>query len=46
MPPQASGVDVRAIMDTWTKQMGYPVVNVDERNGQIHVEQIRYLSTV
>jgi hypothetical protein len=34
------------MMDTWTKQMGYPVVEVDERGDQIHVKQLRYLSTV
>lgn len=37
---QASNLPVKEVMDTWTKQMGYPVLNVkDMRN----ITQKRFL---
>ncbi|XP_041355968.1 endoplasmic reticulum aminopeptidase 1-like isoform X1 [Gigantopelta aegis] len=37
------GVDVTAIMDTWTKQMGYPVVTLAKQNGQLVLTQEHFL---
>jgi puromycin-sensitive aminopeptidase len=43
----ASGKPVTAIMDTWVKQMGYPVLNVDIKRGDsgavVEVAQRRFL---
>lgn len=36
-------LDVKTIMDTWTKQMGYPVVMVEIRGEQVTVKQERFL---
>lgn len=43
----ASGKDVREVMEIWTKKVGYPVVTVteDEPAGKIHVKQNRFLRT-
>ncbi|KAI8322365.1 hypothetical protein GQ54DRAFT_339333 [Martensiomyces pterosporus] len=42
---EASGLDITALMSSWTTMVGYPVVTVDEQleSGQIHVRQNRYL---
>lgn len=38
-------VDVKAVMDTWTLQMNYPVVTVTRLdNGHLRVTQKRFLS--
>ncbi|XP_075056741.1 glutamyl aminopeptidase [Mixophyes fleayi] len=37
---QASGKPVKEVMDTWTRQMGYPVLNVESENT---VKQERFL---
>ncbi|KAM8940284.1 glutamyl aminopeptidase isoform 2-T2 [Pelodytes ibericus] len=37
---QASGKPVKEVMDTWTRQMGYPVLNVESNNV---VKQRRFL---
>ena len=44
---EASGKDVRGVMDIWTKQIGYPVVTVteDEAKGTIALKQNRFLRT-
>ncbi|ODQ51782.1 hypothetical protein SAICODRAFT_59464 [Saitoella complicata NRRL Y-17804] len=43
----ASGKDIVAVADVWTKVQGYPVVNVTEQDGKaaIKVEQHRFLTT-
>ncbi|KAL3884568.1 hypothetical protein ACJMK2_024701 [Sinanodonta woodiana] len=38
-----STIDVGEIMDTWTRQMGYPVVSVREEGDQYILEQSRFL---
>lgn len=42
---QASGKDVRKVMDIWTKKVGYPVISVQENGNKITFTQNRYLST-
>lgn len=44
---KASGKDVSAVMDIWTKRVGYPVVSVTENEDgkSIHVKQNRFLRT-
>ncbi|KAJ8603571.1 hypothetical protein MRB53_042114 [Persea americana] len=43
----ASGKDIAGMMDTWTRNVGYPVLTVkeDEREKTIHVKQNRFLKT-
>jgi aminopeptidase N len=41
----ASGQDVNAIMHPWISNIGYPVLTVSERPGQISVKQARFLFT-
>ncbi|KAI1768310.1 peptidase family M1-domain-containing protein [Hypoxylon sp. FL1150] len=43
----ASGKPVRKIMSIWTKNVGFPVVQVteNEKEGSIHVKQNRFLRT-
>ena len=36
----ASGQPVTSIMDTWTKQMGYPVIRVDSRRRAAHLDLV------
>uniref|UniRef100_A0A8C7JHR0 Aminopeptidase n=1 Tax=Oncorhynchus kisutch TaxID=8019 RepID=A0A8C7JHR0_ONCKI len=38
-------LDVRAIMDTWTLQEGFPLVTVEVRGRQVRLSQERYLKT-
>lgn len=38
-------LDVRAIMDTWTLQEGFPLVTVDVRGREVRLSQERYLKT-
>ncbi|KAH9221868.1 aminopeptidase-like protein [Leptodontidium sp. 2 PMI_412] len=38
------GQDVSVMMRNWTEQMGYPVVKVDEADGQVNVHQSRYIA--
>ena len=44
---EASGKPVKSLMDTWTAQMGYPVLNVESRRDaaglQLEVSQSRFL---
>jgi aminopeptidase N len=38
------GVNITRVMDTWTRQMGYPVVTAtSEANGSITLKQERFL---
>uniref|UniRef100_A0A8C2WGQ6 Aminopeptidase n=1 Tax=Cyclopterus lumpus TaxID=8103 RepID=A0A8C2WGQ6_CYCLU len=38
-------LDVRAIMDTWTLQEGFPLVTVEVRGREVRLSQERYLKT-
>lgn len=40
-----SGKDVVAVMDIWTKKVGFPVVKVEEKGGELHFTQHRFLAT-
>ncbi|KAG0307254.1 hypothetical protein BGZ98_000703 [Dissophora globulifera] len=40
-----SKIDVGEFMDTWTRVIGLPVLNVTEADGVVSVEQHRFLST-
>lgn len=43
---EASGKDVEGVMDTWTKNVGFPVVTVTENDEKtIHLKQNRFLRT-
>ncbi|KAF9908820.1 hypothetical protein BX616_011368 [Lobosporangium transversale] len=42
---EESKVDVKEFMNTWTRVIGLPVLNITEEAGIITVEQHRYLST-
>ncbi|KAG0454705.1 hypothetical protein HPP92_023997 [Vanilla planifolia] len=37
---EESGEPVKALMNSWTKQKGYPVVNVTIKDGQLELEQV------
>ncbi|NWX15596.1 ERAP1 aminopeptidase, partial [Aegotheles bennettii] len=39
-------LDVRAMMDTWTLQTGFPLVTVTVRGKNVHLQQERYLKGV
>ncbi len=39
---EASGKPVKEIMDTWTKQGGYPVLSVEEKSGSLLLNQARF----
>ena len=43
----ASGKDVKSVMEIWTKKVGYPVVTVTENteDNSIHLKQNRFLRT-
>ncbi|KAM5543145.1 hypothetical protein V8D89_003019 [Ganoderma adspersum] len=41
----ATGLDIPKIMDSWIKQMGYPVLTVKEKEDGIHIRQDRFLET-
>lgn len=41
----ASGKDVSAVMNIWTKKVGFPVITVKEDGNKITLTQNRYLST-
>lgn len=38
--------DVRAMMDTWTLQKGFPLVTVTVRGKNVHLQQERYVKGV
>ncbi|XP_047197366.1 endoplasmic reticulum aminopeptidase 1b [Hippoglossus stenolepis] len=38
-------LDIRAIMDTWTLQEGFPLVTVEVRGREVRLSQERYLKT-
>lgn len=42
----ANQMDVQSFMDTWTRQMGYPVlqVKIDKEKNQMNITQERFLS--
>ena len=40
---KATEIDVKSIMDTWTKQMGYPVLNVTRNGDDVIVTQQHFL---
>ncbi|KAF8953474.1 hypothetical protein CPC16_000705 [Podila verticillata] len=42
---EESKIDVREFMNTWTRVIGVPILNVTEADGIVTVEQHRYLST-
>ncbi|KAI5056620.1 hypothetical protein GOP47_0028438 [Adiantum capillus-veneris] len=42
---EASGEPVRELMDSWTKQKGYPVLVVKLKGSSLEVEQSQYLSS-
>ncbi|KAK3810370.1 MAG: peptidase family M1-domain-containing protein [Benniella sp.] len=42
---EESKIDVGEFMNTWTRIIGLPVLNVTEADGVVSVEQHRYLST-
>ncbi|KAG0221509.1 hypothetical protein BGW41_006729 [Actinomortierella wolfii] len=42
---EESGIDVREFMNTWTRVIGIPIVNVNESDGVVTVEQHRFLAT-
>ncbi len=39
---EASGKPVKEMMDTWTKQGGYPVLSVQEKDGSLKLSQARF----
>lgn len=41
----ASGQDVKKIMNIWTRYIGYPVVTVSEQGDRVFLKQNRYLKT-
>ncbi|SCV05555.1 LANO_0H10066g1_1 [Lachancea nothofagi CBS 11611] len=41
----ASGKDVRKVMDIWTKKVGFPIVSVKEDGNNVTFTQNRYLTT-
>lgn len=41
----SDGVNITAVMDTWTRQMGYPLVNVvRDANNKLTLSQTRFLA--
>ncbi|CAB4254943.1 metallo-aminopeptidase [Maudiozyma barnettii] len=42
---EASGKDVSSVMNVWTKQVGFPIISVEENGNKITFKQNRYLST-
>ncbi|KAH3667298.1 hypothetical protein OGAPHI_002947 [Ogataea philodendri] len=42
---QVSGKDVNSAMQVWTKSVGYPLVQVSEKDGKVSVSQQRFLTT-
>ncbi len=39
---EESGQPVKEIMDTWTKQTGYPLLSVDMKQGEVELQQTRF----
>ena len=39
---KASGKDITAFMNTWISQSGYPVLNVTNKDGQVHLAQKQF----
>ncbi|TVU33087.1 hypothetical protein EJB05_24872 [Eragrostis curvula] len=42
---EGSGEPVRTLMHSWTKQQGYPVINVELKDGKLQLEQTQFLSS-
>ncbi|KAJ4959351.1 hypothetical protein NE237_026462 [Protea cynaroides] len=42
---ELSGIQVHMLMDTWTKQMGYPLLYVKSKNQSLEFEQSQFLSS-
>uniref|UniRef100_A0A0D9VDT6 Aminopeptidase n=1 Tax=Leersia perrieri TaxID=77586 RepID=A0A0D9VDT6_9ORYZ len=42
---EGSGEPVKTLMHSWTKQQGYPVVNVKLKDGKLEMEQTQFLSS-
>lgn len=40
---EESGTQINLMMDTWTKQMGYPVISVKSRDNAVEFEQSHFL---
>ena len=36
-------LDVKAIMDTWTLQEGFPVITVEVKGREVRLDQQRYM---
>ncbi|XP_068647529.1 aminopeptidase M1-like [Aristolochia californica] len=42
---EESGIAVNKLMDSWTKQKGYPVITVKSKNHALEFEQVHFLSS-
>ncbi|KAG9459294.1 hypothetical protein H6P81_003802 [Aristolochia fimbriata] len=42
---EESGISVNKLMDTWTKQKGYPVITVKSKKQALEFEQMHFLSS-
>ncbi|XP_042408364.1 aminopeptidase M1-like [Zingiber officinale] len=42
---EESGEPVKILMESWTKQKGYPVINVKINDGKLELEQTQFLSS-
>lgn len=42
---EISGKDVVKVMDIWTKNIGFPIIKVEETNGELKFTQNRFLAT-
>lgn len=42
---EVSGKDVVTVMDIWTKNIGFPIVSVEETGDELNVTQHRFLAT-
>ncbi|KAL9687308.1 hypothetical protein QQ045_031708 [Rhodiola kirilowii] len=42
---RVSGMPVKSVMSTWTKQSGYPVISIKSNNSTLQFKQAQFLST-
>ncbi|RVX16959.1 Aminopeptidase M1 [Vitis vinifera] len=42
---EESGIQVNSMMDTWTKQKGYPLISVKSKDNILELEQSQFLSS-
>jgi aminopeptidase N len=40
---QDPDLNVKSIMESWTKQAGYPLINAHSMSGGIHITQVRQM---